>query len=67
MPSASQYTVFAGLFRASLRESAEVDEQEIAMAWDTEIAQRVAEVKAGTAVTCSLQELETDLQALVGR
>jgi putative addiction module component (TIGR02574 family) len=39
---------------------------EIDAAWDEEIAHRVAEIKAGTAVTCSLQEVEADLRAIVG-
>jgi putative addiction module component (TIGR02574 family) len=39
---------------------------EIDAAWDGVIARRVAEIKAGTAVTCSLQEVEADLRAIVG-
>jgi putative addiction module component (TIGR02574 family) len=35
-------------------------------AWDGEIERRVAEIEAGTAVTCSLQEVEADLRAIVG-
>ena len=41
-------------------------EAEIDAAWDGEIARRVAEIKAGTAVTCSLEEVEADLRAIVG-
>ena len=51
----------------SLWESAEADEAEIAAAWETEIAHRVVEVKAGTAVTCTLEEVEADLRAIVGQ
>jgi putative addiction module component (TIGR02574 family) len=39
---------------------------EIDAAWDGEIARRVAEIKAGTVVTYSLQEVEADLRAIVG-
>ena len=59
------------LLAASLWESldhGEIDatEAEIAAAWDGEIARRVAEIKAGTAVTFSLQEVEADLRAIAG-
>ena len=39
---------------------------EIDAAWDGEIARRVAEIKAGTAVTYSMEEIEADLWAIVG-
>lgn len=35
-------------------------------AWDSEIARRVAEIKAGTAETCSLEEIEADWRAILG-
>jgi putative addiction module component (TIGR02574 family) len=59
------------LLAASLWESldnVEIDatEAEIDAAWDGEIASRVAEIKAGTAVNYSLQEVEADLRAIVG-
>jgi putative addiction module component (TIGR02574 family) len=41
-------------------------EAEIDSAWDGEIARRVAEIKAGTAVTYSLGEVGADLRAIVG-
>jgi putative addiction module component (TIGR02574 family) len=44
----------------------DVTEAEIDAAWDGEIARRVAEIKAGTAVTYSLQEVEADLRSIVG-
>ncbi|HKF49999.1 MAG TPA: addiction module protein [Terracidiphilus sp.] len=34
--------------------------------WDAEIARRVAEIKAGTAETCSFHELTQDLRNIVG-
>ena len=39
---------------------------EVDAAWDAEIGRRVAEIKAGSAVTCSLEELAADLRDLVG-
>ena len=47
-------------------EESEAAETEIDAAWDGELARRVAEIKAGTAVTCSLNEVEADLRAIVG-
>jgi putative addiction module component (TIGR02574 family) len=35
-------------------------------AWDAEIARRVAEIKAGTAETCSMEELEADWRSILG-
>lgn len=56
------------LLANSLWESADAteDEAEVASAWKPEIARRVEEVKAGTAVTYSLAEVEADLRAVVG-
>jgi putative addiction module component (TIGR02574 family) len=42
-------------------------EVELAAAWDEEIARRVAEIKAGTAATCSLDDLTSDLRSIVDR
>lgn len=39
---------------------------EIDTAWEPEIARRVAEIKAGTAITFSREEVEADLRAIVG-
>jgi putative addiction module component (TIGR02574 family) len=57
------------LLANSLWESADAgeDEAEIAAAWEPEIARRIEEIKAGTAVTYSLAEVEADLRAVVGR
>jgi len=41
-------------------------EAEVDAAWDAEIGRRVAEIKAGSAMTCSLAEVEADLRAIVG-
>ena len=37
-------------------------EAEVDAAWDAEIGSRVAEIKAGSAMTCSLAEVEADLR-----
>jgi uncharacterized tellurite resistance protein B-like protein len=44
----------------------EAGEAEITAVWEPEIARRVEEIKAGTAVTYSLAEVEADLRAVVG-
>ena len=54
------------LLATSLWESTDASEDEIAAAWEPEIARRVEEIKAGTAVTYSLAEVEADLRAVVG-
>jgi len=41
-------------------------EAELDAAWNGEIARRVVEIKAGSAVTYSLEEVEGDLRAIVG-
>ncbi|MGO8733667.1 MAG: addiction module protein [Terriglobia bacterium] len=57
------------LLANSLWESADAGEDDAAItaAWEPEIARRVEEIKAGTAVTCSLAEVEADLRAVVGQ
>ena len=42
-------------------------EAEIDAAWDGEIACRVDEIKAGTAVTYSLDEVTAELRSIVGQ
>jgi putative addiction module component (TIGR02574 family) len=56
------------LLANSMWESADAgeDEAEISVAWEPEIARRVEEIKAGTAVTYSLAEVEADLRTIVG-
>lgn len=51
----------------SLWESADTSEDKIDAAWEPEIAWRVEEIKAGSAVTYSLAEVEAELRAVVGR
>jgi putative addiction module component (TIGR02574 family) len=45
----------------------EANEAEVAASWQPEIARRVEEIKAGTAVTYSLEEVEAELRAVTGR
>jgi putative addiction module component (TIGR02574 family) len=56
----------------ALWESVEVKENdaseaEIETAWDKEVERRVAEIKAGTAVTYSWEEVEESLRARLAR
>jgi antitoxin MazE len=44
------------------RGESDATEAEVDAAWDGEIGRRVAEIKAGSAVTCSLEEVEADLR-----
>ncbi|MGA2216977.1 MAG: addiction module protein [Terracidiphilus sp.] len=44
----------------------EATEVQIDDAWEAEIGHRVEEIKAGKAVTYSLEEVEADLRAIVG-
>jgi hypothetical protein len=48
-------------------ESEEASNDEVQAAWDAEIATRVHEVRSGTARTCTLEELEADLNEIVGK
>jgi putative addiction module component (TIGR02574 family) len=43
-----------------------LEASELDPAWEAEIARRVAEIKAGTATTYSLEEVEAELKAIVG-
>lgn len=57
------------LLANSLWESAawgdeEAAETEVAAAWDAELGRRIAEIKSGTAKSCTLEELAVDLQSL---
>ena len=51
----------------SVSDQDEATEAELAAAWDEEISHRVAEIKAGTAATCSLDDLASDLRSIVDR
>jgi hypothetical protein len=51
----------------SVGDQDEATEAQLAAAWDEEISHRVAEIKAGTAATCSLDDLASDLRSIVDR
>jgi hypothetical protein len=67
LPEDQQILLANSLWESAFAGEAEASESEIAEAWDAEIAQRVGEIKAGTAVTYSLHEVEADLRSIVGR
>ncbi|MGA2536978.1 MAG: addiction module protein [Terracidiphilus sp.] len=46
------------------REESGASEAEVTAAWDDEIARRVEEIKAGTAVTYSLDEVAAELRSI---
>ena len=52
---------------APLTAQAMETEAQLAAEWDEEIARRVAEIKAGAAATCSLDDLTSDLRSIVDR
>jgi hypothetical protein len=62
-----QRLLLANSLLESVSEQDEAAEAQLAAAWDKEIAHRVAEIKAGTAVTCSLDDLTSDLRSIVDR
>ena len=47
------------------QDGSEATEAEFDAAWDTEIGRRVAGIQAGNAATCSLEEVEAGLRAIV--
>jgi hypothetical protein len=65
--SEDEQLILANSLLESQYERGNATDDEIAAAWDEEIARRVAEIKAGTASTCSLQDLDSDLRAIVDR
>jgi putative addiction module component (TIGR02574 family) len=66
LPEDQQILLANSLWENAAAGEAEASVDEIAEAWDAEISTRVGEIKAGTAVTYSLQEVEADLRAIVG-
>jgi putative addiction module component (TIGR02574 family) len=51
----------------SVSDQDEATEAQLAAEWDEEIVRRVAEIKAGTAATCSLDDLTSDLRSILDR
>jgi putative addiction module component (TIGR02574 family) len=65
LPRDQRIELASSLWESVEGEEAEATEADIA-AWDGEIARRAAGIKDGTAKTCSANELEADLRAIVG-
>jgi len=66
LPADQRALLANSLWESLDREENEATQAEIDTAWDGEIARRIAEIKAGTAVTYSLEEVASDLRAIVG-
>lgn len=66
LPKDQRILLANSLWESADSEECDATEAEIDAAWDGEIARRVAAIKAGTAVTYSMQEVEEDLRAIVG-
>jgi putative addiction module component (TIGR02574 family) len=60
-----QRLLLANSLLESVSDQPGATEAQLAAAWDEEIARRVAEIKAGTAATCSLDDLTSDLRSIV--
>jgi putative addiction module component (TIGR02574 family) len=65
--SDDQRLMLANAMLESLNEAASANDAELSAAWSEEIARRVAEIKAGTASTCSLDEMAADLRKIAGQ
>jgi putative addiction module component (TIGR02574 family) len=66
LPPDQRILLADSLWESVERGEFDVSEAEVDAAWDAEIGRRVAEIKAGSAVTYSLSEIEADLRAIVG-
>ena len=62
-----QRLLLANSLLESVSDQAAATEAQLAAAWDQEIVRRVTEIKAGTAATCSLDDLTSDLRSIVDR
>jgi hypothetical protein len=65
LPEDQRILLANSIWESAGADGEESSEAEIAAAWDPEIARRVEEIKAGTAVTYSLAEVESDLRVVV--
>lgn len=66
LPEDQQIQLANSLWERAAAVEDEAGEAEITAAWGAEIAHRVEQIKAGTAVTYSLQEVTADLRAIAG-
>jgi putative addiction module component (TIGR02574 family) len=62
LPEDQRILLANSLWESIEREEFDATEAEVDAAWDAEIRRRVAEIKAGSAVTYSLEEVEADLR-----
>jgi putative addiction module component (TIGR02574 family) len=67
LPKDQRILLANSLWESVDSEESDATEAEIAAAWDGEIERRVAEIKAGTALTYSLQDIEAELRTIVGQ
>jgi putative addiction module component (TIGR02574 family) len=67
LPKDEQILLANSLWESADGGADEASEAEIAAAWEPEISRRVEKIKAGTAVTHSLAEVEAELRAVSGR
>jgi len=67
LPEDQRILLANSLWESTVPAGTEAAEDEIDAAWGPEIERRVAEIKAGTAVTYSLEEVEAELRAIVRR
>jgi len=63
LPMDQRILLADSLWESVERGEYDATEAEVDAAWDAEIGRRVAEIKAGSAVTCSLAEVAADLRA----
>lgn len=67
LPADQRMLLAHSLWESTAMNEAELDEAALNAAWAPEIAQRISEMRAGTAKTCTLEELEQDLAKIVGQ
>jgi putative addiction module component (TIGR02574 family) len=63
LPKDQRILLATSLWESVDSEENETTEAEIDSAWDAEISRRVAEIKAGKAVTYSWEEVDAELRA----
>jgi putative addiction module component (TIGR02574 family) len=66
LPEDERILLANSLWESAVAGEDKADDAEISAAWSAEIGRRVEEIKAGTAVTCSLEDVAADLRNIVG-
>jgi putative addiction module component (TIGR02574 family) len=67
LPEDERALLATSLWESVEADGADISEAEVDASWDAEIGRRVAEIKAGTAVTYSWEEVEAALRAKLGK